>query len=323
VRKFEDNEATRERVPLLVGVYGPSGTGKTFSALRLATGMQRVVGGDVHVIDTEARRALHYADRFKFRHVPFAPPFDPESYMAALEHCARRGARVVVVDNMSHEHEGQGGVLEMQASEEERLSKLWNTTRDKAKMSAWQAPKAARRRLIHAILQMGLNAVICFRAKEKMRVVPGRQPEPLGWMPIAGDEFIFEMTATALLLPGASGVPTWNPQEPGERAMVKRPAQFDDVLRRFDGKPLCEEIGEAMAQWAAGDAPSDAAKGLRALLESATTLDALVAAWSNVDAAAKAKAITAAERRELTTLKDQRKAALQPVNDAPSATGLP
>jgi hypothetical protein len=304
VRKFEDNEATRERVPLLVGVYGPSGTGKTFSALRLATGMQRVVGGDVHVVDTEARRALHYADRFTFRHVPFAPPFDPESYMAALEHCARRGARVVVVDNMSHEHEGQGGVLEMQASEEERLSKLWNTTRDKAKMSAWQVPKTARRRLIHAILQMGLNAVICFRAKEKMRVISGRQPEPLGWMPIAGDEFIFEMTATALLLPGASGVPTWNPQEPGERAMVKRPAQFEDVLRRFEGKPLCEEIGEAMAQWAAGDVSSDAAKGLRSLLESAATLDALVAAWSNVDAAAKAKAITTAERRELITLKE-------------------
>ena len=38
---------------------------------------QRVCGGDIFVIDTEARRALHYADAFKFRHVPFGAPFDP------------------------------------------------------------------------------------------------------------------------------------------------------------------------------------------------------------------------------------------------------
>jgi adenylylsulfate kinase-like enzyme len=68
-RKFTANDAKREHVPLLIGLTGPSGGGKTFSALRLATGIQQVTGGDIYFIDTESRRALHYADQFKFKHV--------------------------------------------------------------------------------------------------------------------------------------------------------------------------------------------------------------------------------------------------------------
>jgi hypothetical protein len=111
-RVFEDHEAKRGAVPLLVGLVGPSSGGKTFSALRLATGIQRVTGGDIFVIDTESRRSLHYADQFKFRHVPFPAPFGPLDYLAAIEYCVKRGAKVVIVDSMSHEHEGPGGVLE-------------------------------------------------------------------------------------------------------------------------------------------------------------------------------------------------------------------
>lgn len=309
MRVFDDKEATRERVPLLVGVYGPSGTGKTFSALRLATGMQRVVGGDIHVIDTEARRALHYADRFKFRHVPFVPPFDPDSYAAALEHCAKRGARVVVVDNMSHEHEGQGGVLEMHEAELHRIAGDDYSKRERCKMLAWQRPKAARRKLVHAVLQLGISAVFCFRAKEKLKLGRGKEPEQLGWMPIASDEFIFEMTATALLLPGANGVPTWNPHEPGERAMIKRPQQFDALFRQHEGKPLSEDIGEAMARWADGTTGAKV-KEYRDALEQAASLDVLATTWGLVNEAQKGKAITAADHRELALVKERRKADL-------------
>jgi ABC-type sulfate/molybdate transport systems ATPase subunit len=74
-RTFTDSPAVRESVPLLVGLMGASGSGKTYSALRIATGMQRVAGGEIFVIDTESKRSLHYADTFKFRHVPFDAPF--------------------------------------------------------------------------------------------------------------------------------------------------------------------------------------------------------------------------------------------------------
>src|SRR6185369_224874 len=109
---------------------------KTFSALRLATGMSKIYGDGVFVIDTEARRSLHYADTFRFSHVDFKPPFGPLDYLAAIEHCISRGAKTIVVDSMSHEWEGEGGVLQMHDEETERLAEKWRTSPEKAQMGA-------------------------------------------------------------------------------------------------------------------------------------------------------------------------------------------
>jgi len=74
----------------------------------------------------------------------------------------------------------------------------------------------------------------------------------MGWMPIAGEEFVFEMTVNCLLYPGGGGVPEWNPGEIGERMMVKLPEQFKELFKAR--RPLDEDTGEALARWAAGDA---------------------------------------------------------------------
>ena len=103
-RVFEDLPATRKKVPLFIGLVGCSGSGKTMSALRLATGMQRVTGGDIFGVDSEADRMLFYADTFKFRHVHFGAPFDPLSYLSAVEHCVKKGATTIIVDSASHLH---------------------------------------------------------------------------------------------------------------------------------------------------------------------------------------------------------------------------
>lgn len=250
-RTFTDSPAVRDKVPLLIGLAGPSGGGKTFSALRLATGIQRVTGGDVYGIDTESKRMCHYADKFKFRHVPFVAPFGALDYLAAIEHCHKKGAGVIVIDSMSHEHEGPGGCLEVHREETERLAKLWRVSESKAQLSAWSLPKGNRRRLLNSILQIPCNFIFCFRAKEKLKIVRGEDPRPLGFMPIAGEEFVFDMTVNGLLMPGAGGVPTWNPQESGEKTMVKLPEQFRDLLLKHNG-PLDERLGEEMAKWAAG-----------------------------------------------------------------------
>jgi hypothetical protein len=256
-RVFEDKPAVRERTPLLVGLMGPSGSGKTYSALRLATGIQRVSGGDIYVIDTEASRSKHYADTFKFRHVPFSPPFGPLDYLAALEHCISKKAGVIVVDSMSHEHEGPGGVLEMHEQEVQRMAGNDYAKRERIKMFAWGKPKQERRRLINSILQMNANFIFCFRAKEKVKMPSAddkksgqTDPIPLGFMPIAGEEFIYEMTINALLYPGSNGVPTWKTNAVGERLMMKLPAQFRGA---FDKPlPLSEDLGRYLAAWAEG-----------------------------------------------------------------------
>jgi ABC-type oligopeptide transport system ATPase subunit len=251
IRTFSDKPAVRTSVPLLLGLTGASGSGKTYSALRAATGIQRVTGGDIYYIDTEARRALHYADRFKFRHLEFQAPFGPLDYLAAIEHCQKKGAKVIVVDSMSHEHEGPGGVLEKHEQETTRLSALWHVSRDAAQMSAWAEPKAERRRLINSILQLGINGIFCFRAKEKLKIIKGEKPQPMGWMPIAGEEFVYEMTVNCLLYPGCGGVPEWNPGEIGEKMMVKLPEQFRELFKQK--RPMDEDTGESLAKWAAGD----------------------------------------------------------------------
>ena len=249
-RRFEDTTAVRENTPVMVGLVGPSGCGKTYSALRLATGIQRVTGGEIFVIDTEARRSLHYAEKFKFRHVAFGAPFSPLDYLGAIEHCVSKGAKTIVVDSMSHEHEGPGGVLEMHSAAVDRMSKGDSGKAERVKMLAWAKPKAERRRLINTLLQLPCNFLLCFRAKEKLKIERGKEPVPLGFMPIGGDEFIYEMTINALLLPGARGVPSWHSNEIGERAMIKLPEQFESL---FPGDvQLSEDIGEKLARWAAG-----------------------------------------------------------------------
>lgn len=253
-RSFESIPAVRSRVPLWVGLVGPSGSGKTFSALRLATGMSKVYGDGIFVIDTEARRSTYYAEHFKFTIVDFKAPFGPLDYAGAIRHCLERGAKTIVIDSMSHEWEGQGGVLEQHDAECDRLAGQWKTTRDKVQMSAWQVPKGDHRRLLSDMLQSGANFITCYRAREKLKVIPGKQPVPLGWMPVASDDFVYEATLNCLLYPGSGGVPAWSPGEQGEKAIVKLPQQFAALFK--ERRPLDEDAGEALAKWAAGGASS-------------------------------------------------------------------
>jgi len=255
-RTFEDVAAVREMVPLWIALTSPSGGGKTKSALRLAAGMQRVIGGEIFHIDTESRRALHYADEFKFRHVPFTAPFGSLDYLEAIKYCSSKGAGVTIVDSLSHEHEGPGGVLEVHAAEEAR------STSRAAKFTAWQKPKAARRQLINGILQLPGCFIFCFRAKEKIK--PGKKkasdkPEDgndgmveLGWMPIAGEEFVYEMTLSLLFPPQSNGFPVLDISSltESQKIMFKIPGQFGTLFKK--PQQLDEQIGEALARWATG-----------------------------------------------------------------------
>lgn len=252
-RTFEDTIAERTDVPLWVGLVGPSFSGKTYTALRLATGIQRHRGGDIWMIDTEAGRGRHYADKFRYRYVQFTAPFSPLDYLAAIEHCVRKGASTIIIDSMSHEHEGPGGVLEMHEVELKRMGGQAGRS-----FGAWAGPKAARQKMINTMLQLPVSFLLCFRAKDKKRPATDEEkaagnsaPVELGFMPIAGHELIFEMTVNMLFLPSAGGVPTWYPEERGEKQMIKVPEDFRGIFLGVDG-PVTEDHGEAMSKWAAG-----------------------------------------------------------------------
>ncbi len=261
-RTFEIADAVRERVPLLIGIMGPSGGGKTYSALRLAKGIQEFVGGEIYGIDTEARRMLAYADIFRFKHLDFKPPFGSLDYLEAIRFCAAEGAKTIIVDSITHEHIGQGGYLEGAEAAICRIARTDNPSYDQRKklgMLGWAEVGPKRQRMIEGIKQIGANLIFCSRARDKSkpadRSAKSESDEKiihLGMMPIAGDDLLYEMTVNMLLMPRADGVPTWRSDAVGERLMMKLPEQFRHIFT--EGRALDEVAGRQMAEWAAGGA---------------------------------------------------------------------
>jgi len=300
-RQFTIKQATREAVPILFGLVGPSGSGKTFSALRLATGIQRVSPGKITVIDTEHRRALHYADDFQFDHLDFGPPFSPLDYMAAIEYAVSDGARTLIIDSMSHEHEGESGVLEWHDRiVNEMVAKGKN--RDNIQFGAWAEPKAARRKMKQRVIQLGCNVIFCYRAQEKIKPPDKKKGEKdmveLGWMPIGDMNLVYEFVANALLEPGCKGVPVWMPGRPGEQRFSKLPKQFVDILNPRGGPvpQLSEDIGELMARWAAGSDPFGAAMSA---IRAASTQTDLESCASTLKCLKETKAVPPQQYRQL------------------------
>lgn len=298
-RQFNISPAVRRAVGLILGIVAPSGAGKTFSSLRLATGIQAIVGGDIAVVDTENGRALYYADKFKFLHVPFAAPFNSLDYLAAMRFCVSKGVKTIITDSMSHEHEGAGGHLETFENELDRLAGNDYAKRDRMKMLAWQKPKAQRKRLMLEMSQMNVNFISTFRAKEKLKLVTGKPPIEMGFQPIAGEELIYEMVLKMLLLPGAEGVPTWQSDYMGERAMIKLPEQFKEFFIRDKPATIDEELGRKLALWAAGDFDSDGLLKAYTECEDAEKFAALEEirkdAWSKLTAPVKSSLKTASD----------------------------
>lgn len=243
-RIFTPSADSTEPKALFIGLYGPSGSGKTYSALRVAQGIQEVLGGEIAFVDTEADRAKHYKPPFEFTHYPFTAPYRSVDYLAALRQLVASGARTIIVDSMSHEHSGPGGVCEVHDNLVAEKGQNYTFT-------AWRVAKAGRKQLINAMTTefKGCCFIFCFRAKDAtdFEVKP---PRKLGWMPVSDDDFLFEMTLCALLAPGSDGAPTFKSDMVGERQFLKLPGQFRALFQ--DRKPLDEATGRALATWARG-----------------------------------------------------------------------
>lgn len=99
--------ATREAVKARVALTGPPGSGKTYTALTLATSLSDKVA----VVDSERGRAKEYAGLFAFNH--FAPArFDPRELVRLLAVAGQHGYGALVIDSLSHYWMGKGGALE-------------------------------------------------------------------------------------------------------------------------------------------------------------------------------------------------------------------
>lgn len=103
----------------------PSGGGKSFSSLRLATGFAeklKQLDGKEHriaYINTEANRGELYADNqygFDYDILDLRPPFNPEAYIEAMDDAMEAGYDILIIDSLSHEWSGTGGCLELHSN---------------------------------------------------------------------------------------------------------------------------------------------------------------------------------------------------------------
>ena len=248
--------AQRTDVSLIVGLAGGTGSGKTYTALRLASGM----AGDKRfaLLDTEAGRSRHYADQFSFDVGDLGPPFTPDRYEEAISYAAKAGYSVIVVDSMSHEWTGEGGILDWQEEELDRMAGTDWKKREACRMASWIKPKVAHKKMVSRMLQVNAHLILCFRAETKIEmvkddgkwtIVPKKSLTGLdGWIPVAEKNLPFELTASFLFTADAPGVP--------------KPIKLQEQHRAFFplDRPITEESGKALDAWSRGGVQKPAAK---------------------------------------------------------------
>ena len=116
---FKVQKAVREKIYTKVALMSPSGGGKTYSALRLATGMknelEKITGKEVKILlaNTESSRGRYYANEFDYDIIDLEEPFIPEQFIEAIEFAMSEGYGILIMDSTSHEWEGKGGCLEL------------------------------------------------------------------------------------------------------------------------------------------------------------------------------------------------------------------
>ncbi len=244
-----------EQMGLFIGIAGGPGTGKTWSAMELATGIVGP-GKRFAVIDTENKRASHYKKFFAFDVFNFEPPFSSERYGKAVETQYNAGYGAIVIDSFSHEHDGIGGYLDSQAADlSERVARSMKRNPnaneyDVSKQltpSSWIIPKGNRKRMRQIILacSSSIPIIFCLRAEEKIfhtvdgRLVARTVPE---WQPICDKGMPFEMTVLFMLHADNVGVP---------HIYLKPVQEQHKTLFPLD-KKLSRESGRLIAEWAKG-----------------------------------------------------------------------
>jgi hypothetical protein len=229
------------------------------------------------VIDTEAGRAKHYAGQFKFDHGDLKGPFSPDAYAEAIMAADKAGYPVIVVDSMSHEWAGDGGVLDMQEHELDRMAGDDWKKREACKMAAWIKPKLSHKHMVQRLLQVRAHLILCFRAEQKIEMVKqdGKlviQPKQSltgldGWISVTEKNLPFELTVSFLMLASA----------PGVGMPIKLQEQHKPLFP--SGKLIDEECGRRIAAWAAGgEAPRKTAQASEPEPEAPTDLIAMLEA---------------------------------------------
>jgi hypothetical protein len=224
-------KATKAQAKLRAAIFGPSGAGKTFTSLRVATGLAS--GGEIAVIDTERGSASKYADRFAFDVLELDDQ-TIDGYASAIAVAASVGYSVLVIDSLSH---GWQSLLE----EVEKLAKAkyrGNT------WSAWSEGTPMQRRLVQSILTYPGHVIATMRSKTEWTTVDNngkKTPQRVGLAPEQGKGVEYEFD---LLVEIST--------EHIANVIKDRTGKFQDKLIDRPG----EDFGQQLAAWLSDGIPA-------------------------------------------------------------------
>lgn len=227
--------AEKRKAKLRLALTGVSGAGKTYSALLMATQL----GKKVAVIDSERGSASLYADRFTFDHQDLSL-HSVDMYRRAIKEAAAAGYDVLVVDSLSHEWAGRGGVLETVDAKKEKSS-----------FNAWNGPSQAHASLVDDLLMFPGHVIVTMRSKTEYvleeYVKDGRKvqvPKKVGLAPVQREGVEYEFTV--LLSLDKSGSVTV------EKSRCSAVEEKGSTLRRED----LGEVADTLAAWLESGAPA-------------------------------------------------------------------
>ena len=293
---FEIHRATKRRAKLRLGMSGPAGSGKTYSALLIASGL----GGRIGMIDTEHGSGDLYADLLPegYDVLSLTPPFTPARYIEAIRAFEQAGVDTIIVDSLSHAWAGEGGSLDRQGKIADKSGNSWQ---------AWRQVTPEHNALVEALLQSPCHIIATMRAKteyvQEKDERTGRQVvRKIGLAPVMRDGIEYEFT-------------TFLELDVQHMAFVgkDRTRLFDGTIFKPDADTGRQLLGwlDSGAEPPAPPAMEDKQKAeLSEAIQHAGTLDELFNAFSVAYRTANALPDKAA-LDELTRVKDERKAALE------------
>src|SRR6266699_2538262 len=176
------HKAVKYGAKLRLALAGPAGSGKTYTALTLATVLAD--GGGVALTDTEHGSASKYADLFSFDTLQLET-FHPNKYIEAIHEAEAAGYAVLVIDSLSHAWSGQGGLLE-------ETDKIARAKYSGNSFSAWNDASAIQNKLVNVILGAKLHIIATVRSKMDYVLETGANgktmPRKVGMAPVQRDD---------------------------------------------------------------------------------------------------------------------------------------
>ncbi|MDM9639334.1 ATP-binding protein [Acinetobacter baumannii] len=147
-------KAERKNAKLRLAIAGPTGSGKTYTALVLAKG----IGGRIAVADTENSSAELYEDLVEFEHANIQPPYTPEKFIEVIKAAENANFDTLILDSITHEWSGVGGCLEI-------VDQLASTSFKGNSWGAWSQVTPRHRKFIDAMLRSSINIIVTMRSK--------------------------------------------------------------------------------------------------------------------------------------------------------------